>query len=628
MAVPNRDSIHNPTHQERIDKVDSSTADNALAWTLAAKGENDEEVASMAPLASSNEVVDEPPAQAFFLASQLHDAGVDSKDVADALRDQGVDSGSLIKVMRAAGYAPSEVMYGLQHFSSVCSHEGGEGIRVLPVFPAARRRINGMDNDIRDTATQMWDAIAMANNPAQFFNFGGLASWVKASSCEQAVLEEITVKRMHFLMGEVADWYKIVKGQEYPTRPPKQVAEHLVAAPHPPLPRLRRLVTAPVFDASGQLVVRNGFHDNSGIFLAPRGLTVQRVAHAPVPMEIEKAKNLILHELLGDFPFVDDSDLVNAVALLLLPFVRELIDGPTPLHLITKPSPGSGGTLLAEVLLFPAIGKRPPMQGLPEGEAEIQRRITSALLASPAAIVFDNIKTSDQLDSNQLSSALTAMEWEDRQIRTSTLLTLPISNAWIATGNNVRVSDEIARRTIPIRLDPKMENPFERTGFRHDPIMEWVAGLRSDLVWSALTLVQGWVVEGMPQGQVSVGKFETWASTMSGILEVAGLPGLRSNWHEWNGSRPSEEKDLQQVVMVWRANFGDSESRASQLLPVLGPLLGIDVDGGRSAATILGARLRSLQGRSVDGFEVLGRDASGSTLWRLSARDSDVSDSE
>ncbi len=485
-----------------------------------------------------------------------------------------------------------------------------------------------MDDDIRYTATQAWAAIAEANTPAQFFNFGGLASWVKTSSHDQATVEEITVKRMHFLMGETADWYKIARQQEYPTRPPKPVAEHLVANPHPPLPRLRRLATAPVFDASGSLVVAPGFHEESGIFLAPRGLSVQRVSHSPLPSEIEKAKNLIVHELLGDFPFVDDADLVNAVELLLLPFVRELIDGPTPLHVITKPIPGSGGTLLVEVLLFPVIGKRVPMQGLPEGEAEVQRRITSALLASPAAIVLDNIKTSQRLDSAQLSSALTAMEWEDRQIRTSTLLTLPITNAWVATGNDVKVSDEIARRSIPIRLDPKMENPFERTGFRHNPIIEWVALNRSELVWSALTLAQAWVAEGMPPGSLSLGKYESWAATMSGILEVSGLPGLRSNWHEWNGSRPSAEKDLREVVTVWRANFGDSEMRASQLLPVLGHLLGIDPSGGRSSATILGTRLRNLQGRLVDGFWLAGRDVSGSTLWRLSSGEYELDDSD
>ena len=45
---------------------------------------------------------------------------------------------------------------------------------------------------------------------------------------------------------------------------------------------------------------------------------------------------------------------------MLLPFVRELIDGPTPLHLIEKPTPGTGGTLLATVAALYTFFQRRP----------------------------------------------------------------------------------------------------------------------------------------------------------------------------------------------------------------------------------------------------------------------------
>ena len=37
-------------------------------------------------------------------------------------------------------------------------------------------------------------------------------------------------------------------------------------------------------------------------------------------------------ELLGDFPFTGDAERPHAVGFLLLPFLRELVDGPTPIH--------------------------------------------------------------------------------------------------------------------------------------------------------------------------------------------------------------------------------------------------------------------------------------------------------
>ena len=443
---------------------------------------------------------------------------------------------------------------------------------------------------------------------------------IKVADNYQADLEVLSdpgnTKKVLHLLGEVGKWTQTTDRGDIKPFSPKDVASHITQVPHPPLPHLRRLVRHPIFDRVGRLVVAPGYSAESQIFLAPKHLHVPRVSHAPLPQEVEQAKELIVEELLGDFPFVDDADLVNAVSLLLLPIVREMIDGPTPLYPITKPSPGSGGTLLAQTLLVPATGKVPATSTLPNNESEVQRRITSVLLTSPAVVIFDNFPTNEVLRSAHLAGALTSTEWQDRPVGTHSAPLLPITCAWVVNGNDLKTTDEMARRSIPIRLDPKMENPFERTGFRHQ-LPSWALKHRDELVWAALTLVQSWVAKGMPAGSLSIGMYESWSGVMSGILESAGLPGLGSNWHEWNGSRPSAEKDLREAVTPWWDEFATSEVRATELLPVIGPALGIDPYGGRSSATMLGTRLRSLSGQRVDGLEIVGRDVSGSALWRL-----------
>ena len=47
----------------------------------------------------------------------------------------------------------------------------------------------------------------------------------------------------------------------------------------------------------------------------------------------------------------------HAIALMFLPFVRDSITSPTPLHLIHKPTVGTGSTLLATACLTPALGQ-------------------------------------------------------------------------------------------------------------------------------------------------------------------------------------------------------------------------------------------------------------------------------
>ena len=49
---------------------------------------------------------------------------------------------------------------------------------------------------------------------------------------------------------------------------------------------------------------------------------------------------------------------------------------------------------------------------------------------------------------------LTATQWRGRRLGKSEIVDVPNDATWVATGNNVELSDEIARRTIPIRLDP------------------------------------------------------------------------------------------------------------------------------------------------------------------------------
>ena len=82
------------------------------------------------------------------------------------------------------------------------------------------------------------------------------------------------------------------------------------------------------------------------------------------------------------------------------------------------------------------------------------------LMQMPQAIVLDNL--SGTLDSAAVSSALTATFHTDRVLGTSRSIRVPVKNLWLATGNNVQLSAELSRRSIPIRLDAKVDRPWQR----------------------------------------------------------------------------------------------------------------------------------------------------------------------
>ena len=84
------------------------------------------------------------------------------------------------------------------------------------------------------------------------------------------------------------------------------------------------------------------------------------------------------------------------------PSPGELIDGPTPLHLIEKPSPGTGAGLLADMLTYPFLGR--PVSVMAEGrdEDEWRKRITAKLITAGTFILIDNV--GNRLDSSALSA--------------------------------------------------------------------------------------------------------------------------------------------------------------------------------------------------------------------------------
>jgi hypothetical protein len=223
----------------------------------------------------------------------------------------------------------------------------------------------------------------------------------------------------------------------------------MLARPDPPSPPLTRVTETPAFAPDGSLQTIPGYHPASQTFYAPPpGLHVHDVPARPSKVDLGVAKALIL-EVLADFPFVSQADEAHAIALFLLPYVRDLIPGATPNHLIEAPTPGSGKGLLADVLLRPATGQHVGIVTEARDDEEWRKRLTSRLREARTVLLLDNVRR--PLDSGQLAAALTGLVWEDRLLGTNETIRVPVRCVWVTTANNPLLSLEMARRSIRIR---------------------------------------------------------------------------------------------------------------------------------------------------------------------------------
>ena len=491
----------------------------------------------------------------------------------------------------------------------------------VPDFGGWKRPEIVFRDDSAESAAEAWGVFVKANEPKQMFSFANTVAWVKATAKDPAVLVAGTADRFLWLHHHIVKWRKVdEKKGIVPAEPPSPLMKNMLADPHCPLPPLVGVRSAPVVGPGGALTDHWGYDEPTKLFIWPQGLDVPFIPSRPTAADVAKARHLIEVELLGDFPFDDEASKTHAIAALLHPFVRPMIAGATPLHLIDKPVPGTGAGLLTDAITFPALGRSPDLTTLGKLEDETRFALFAALRTGPAVIVLDNIN--EPLKSTALASMITAPDTvSGRVIRSSVVESIPVRNLWIASGNNVAMTDEMARRTLLIRMDANMEHPEEGREFRHPHLMEWATEHRSELVWAALILVQAWVAAGRPRGSKTKGSFASWAETMSGILEIVGIGGFMENNDKLRALADIEGDAWRSFVTAWFQCHGTAAVGAGDLQSLAEQHLDRVVDWGnpgRSRATKWGTVLRSKRDSVIAGYKITHSGTKhGAAQWRL-----------
>ena len=183
------------------------------------------------------------------------------------------------------------------------------------------------------------------------------------------------------------------------------------------------------------------------------------------------------------------------------------------------------------------------------------------LISGPQIVVIDNVTA--MLKSAKLSQMLTARTWSDRMLGISKMLNLPQTAAWFATGNNIQLGGDIARRAYWIRLDAAIAQPWLRDGFRHPDLMKWVHEHRSELLSMLLTMVRAWVVAGKPKGTAPrIGSFEEWSKTIGGILTYAGVDDFLGNAAELYDNADQETGQWDLFLEQWQKLHRDDKITA------------------------------------------------------------------
>jgi len=475
-----------------------------------------------------------------------------------------------------------------------------------------RPTIDAGIQDLDRATNEAWAILETANDPPLLFVHGGQLTRLELGE-PAPMLATIDVDRLRYEASRVARWFtrRKVDGlwEDVDARPPVVVMRNMLARPTGELrlPPVDRIVRSPVFAADGTLQRAPGYHAGGRVIVCmDPELVIPEIPQRPTDDQVRGAVKTI-DDLLRDFPFTAAADRAHAFALLLGPLVRDMIAGPTPLHLVESATPGSGKGLLVSVLLTASLGDDVATMSAGRDDEEWRKRLTTILRAGQPAVVIDNVRES--IDAAPLSSALTASWWDDRILGANELLHLPVRCVWAATGNNPMLSTEIARRTVRIRVDPKMDQPWRREAstFTHPELLTYAQQRRGVVLAAGLTLAQAWIAAGQPRAKTPpLGSYEPWVRVIGGILAHAKIDGFLANLDELYERADSEGAVWRRFVQAWWEDRKSELVGVAELYPLALELDDFPLGNGkeRSQKIRLGKGLRQKQDVVLAGYRI------------------------
>lgn len=371
---------------------------------------------------------------------------------------------------------------------------------------------------------------ALASDPDLYQRGGQLVRviWVAESGAARPVIREVELPTLRELITRNIILLKRDKeGELVPAHPPGWLVTGVHARGEWPSVRtLTAISRSPVLRSDGSVVQTPGYDAATGVLYLPSG--VFPVIPDDVNLDDANAAMERLMDLTRDFPFASEAHKAAWLAGLLTIVGRHAFTGNAPLFLVDANTRGAGKTLLAQVAGTIALGHSLPVSTYSHDAVEMRKAITTMVMAGEQVVLLDNL--SGVLGNEAVDRQLTSPRWRDRVLGGNAQVDLPMTTVLWATGNNVSIHADTARRTIHIRLDSPLERPEDRDDFRQRDLLAYVAEHRAELYVDAVIILAAYLRAGCPQaeGVHPLGSFEGWSTRIRGAVIWTGLPDPRS----------------------------------------------------------------------------------------------------
>ena len=362
--------------------------------------------------------------------------------------------------------------------------------------------------------------------------------------------------RLRELAGNAAIWQKRDKRAKVweQVLPSSHAIETLMSRPNWAFPVLEGVVCTPTLRPDGSPVTTPGYDVDTGLWLDFNGTVYPPLRRHPT---LDDARTAIgrLQEPLLDFPCVARCHFSTVLAAILSLVARYAIQGNVPLFAVRSTIRGSGKGLLIDAMSLIGTGRSAPRWAQTDDPEEERKRLFTIAMAGDACSHLDNVTKA--LGSASLDMALTAPTFSDRILGQQVSREAPMHTVFFASGNNMQFQGDLARRVVPIDLDPGMERPEDRDNFRHSPLLPWILEQRPALVDAALTILLAYFEAGCPAQDVTpLGSFEEWSRLIRQTLIWAGEDDPCAGRVDIEAESDPQYEALEGLLSAWSARYG------------------------------------------------------------------------
>ncbi len=337
------------------------------------------------------------------------------------------------------------------------------------------------------------------------------------------------------------------------------------------------LVRMPVLRHNGRVeLLSEGYDPESKTYTVPSAVKIDET------MALEKAVSII-NDLLAEFPFGDykedtpenraagtvgqsRSKAVHLAAMLSLYGAGLIGETVKKLNFVyTANRPRSGKSLLAEMAIIPVCGLA-KVKPKPESSEELRKVLDSTAIGAAPYLFLDDLD--GLLKSNDLNAFMTALVWSGRHMGAQAEFAVPKHAIVFITGNNLRLTTDIANRTLRCNLYTEefdaQNRMIKRVIDEEYLVRPEVRGAILSALWTFIREWDNAKPLGRPKGRRVLRGFERWSEVFGGIVANAGFGDPLEAPPADDHSGDTETADMQTLV---RALVDDMETRPSTLGP-------------------------------------------------------------